>query len=53
MVKWLVENDVKTLNVAGHRESVHPGVLVYVEKYLNFVFKGLHDGECRVSQAVW
>jgi hypothetical protein len=38
MVKWLVENDVKILNVAGHRESVHPGVSAYVEKYLNSVF---------------
>ena len=38
MAKWLIEKDVKVLNVAGHRESVHPGVAEFVENYLREVF---------------
>jgi hypothetical protein len=42
MVKWLNENNVKVLNVAGHRESVHPGVGDFVEEYLTQVIKLYH-----------
>lgn len=31
---WLVENQIKILNVAGNRESTHPGVGELTEKYL-------------------
>jgi hypothetical protein len=41
MVQWLREKDVKVLNVAGHRESVHPGVGDFVACYLGSVFKTL------------
>jgi hypothetical protein len=39
MAQWLIEKEVKVLNVAGHRESVHPGVAAFVVAYLGVVFK--------------
>ena len=43
VVKWLVANDISTLNVAGNRESVSPGLGAKVEEFLNEVFL---NGEC-------
>ncbi len=39
MVEWLKVNSVKTLNVAGHRESVYPGCNQLVYDYLMEVFR--------------
>ena len=38
---FLLHWNVETLNVAGHRESGHPGVTDYVVSYLSAVFQGL------------
>src|SRR5262252_5551797 len=37
-VEWIVANKVKTLNVAGNRESTNPGIGSFVEQYLVQVF---------------
>ena len=52
MSKWLNENKVKILNVAGHRESVHPGVGNFVEEYLTQVIKLYHEYSFRVYEQV-
>lgn len=36
--EWLAEHEVETLNVAGNRESVNPGIGKQVE---NFIFRAL------------
>lgn len=36
---WLCEKDIKILNVAGNRESAHPGIGQWVEQYLTRVFQ--------------
>jgi len=41
VVKWLNENKIQTLNVAGNRESKSPGVGAFVETFLIEVFKKL------------
>ncbi len=33
-LKWIVENDIHVLNVAGNRESVSPGIETKVKDYL-------------------
>jgi hypothetical protein len=32
--EWLSENEVRTLNVAGNRESQNPGLQEFVRKFL-------------------
>ena len=34
IVDWLDNNDVNALNVAGHRESVCPGIGARVERFM-------------------
>jgi hypothetical protein len=41
IAEWIKENDIAALNVAGHRESVCPGIGVLVERYLAAVFREL------------
>lgn len=41
-LKWLEENDIKILNVAGSRESQSPGIF---KKTKNFLIKALSDYE--------
>jgi len=36
---WLVENNIQTLNVAGNRESVNPGIQNKVKEFLMKVLK--------------
>jgi len=31
---WLVENEIRTLNVAGNRESIHPGIEQFTRGFL-------------------
>lgn len=38
MVNWLAEMDPRVLNVAGNRESVSPGIGIWAENLLSFVF---------------
>ena len=45
MAKWLKNHEVKTLNVAGNRESGAPGIGEFVEEYLSEVFRLLKSGE--------
>ena len=42
--KWLVENRVETLNVAGNSEKTSPGIARFVERYLTQVFQLLATG---------
>lgn len=37
---WLIEWDIQILNVAGSRESKHPGIHDQVKKILSFILKG-------------
>lgn len=39
VVKWIIDNDIKILNVAGNRESTFPGIEDFVEKYLSKVIE--------------
>lgn len=39
VVTWLRENNIETLNVAGNRESVSPGITAFAEEYLTNVLK--------------
>jgi len=41
VVAWLQENNIRTLNVAGNRESKSPGIEKFVETFLIEVFKKL------------
>lgn len=45
IAEWLVENNVRVLNVAGNRESKAPGIGKLVEKYLAAVFGALSSLE--------
>jgi hypothetical protein len=38
---WIVENKIKTLNVAGNRESEEPGISGRVERFLGAVLERL------------
>ena len=38
---WIVENKIKTLNVAGNREDEEPGIGDRVERFLGEAFKQL------------
>ena len=40
---WIVEEGIGTLNVAGNRESVSPGIERFAEKYLCEVFRLLDE----------
>lgn len=56
VVKWLKDNNIKVLNVAGNRESTSPGLQEFVAKYLTkvFGFKGLlvAEDECNSCGAM-
>lgn len=39
VVKWIKENNIQVLNVAGNRESVAPGIQTFTEGYLRSVFR--------------
>lgn len=41
VAKWVVNNGVKILNVAGNRESKSPGIKKFTEEYLTKVLKEL------------
>jgi hypothetical protein len=41
IVSWIVENKIKTLNVAGNREHEEPGISGRVEQFLGEVLKQL------------
>jgi hypothetical protein len=41
VAKWLEESKIRTLNVAGNRESKSPGIEKFVETFLIEVFKKL------------
>lgn len=41
LVKWLKENNVSVLNVAGNTEKTSPGIEKYVFEYLTEVFKSI------------
>ncbi len=43
VVGWIVENDVKVLNVAGNRDPKSPGIGLRVERFLGRVFRRLAD----------
>jgi len=38
VVRWLEDNNIKTLNVAGNSEGTSPGIQSFVRDYLEFVF---------------
>lgn len=40
-IRWIINNQIKVLNVAGNSESTHKGMEKFVEKYLTDVFKRL------------
>jgi hypothetical protein len=41
VVSWIVENRIRTLNVAGNREGEEPGIEKRVERFLGAVLQGL------------
>jgi hypothetical protein len=41
--KWIIDNKIKILNVAGNSEFTSPGIGLLAEKYLIEVFKALND----------
>jgi hypothetical protein len=44
IAEWIVEDKIAVLNVAGHRESVCPGIGAGVERYMAAVFRALQAG---------
>jgi putative molybdenum carrier protein len=42
---WIVEQDVRTLNVAGNRERRSPGIGARVERFLADVFRQFQETE--------
>ena len=38
---WIIDNNIVTLNVAGNRERIHPGITLRAEKFLTRVFQML------------
>lgn len=38
---WIIQNQVKILNIAGNSEDTSPGIEIFVKKYLIEVFQGL------------
>jgi hypothetical protein len=45
LAAWIIEHDVRTLNVAGNRESRSPGIGAKVERFLAEVFRQLRETE--------
>lgn len=45
VVAWLQENKIKTLNVAGNRESSAPGITAFAEEYLTKVIQEIKNEE--------
>jgi Circularly permutated YpsA SLOG family len=43
LARWLIDNRVKILNVAGHSERSEPGIRDFVIKYLTEVFRLLNS----------
>lgn len=41
VITWIINNDIKRLNVAGNRESTHPGICQFVEDYMLEIFDQL------------
>ena len=39
--KWIVDNNVQTLNVAGNSEQTHPGTFEATSNYLSLLFEAL------------
>lgn len=37
--EWISQNNIQTLNVAGNRESVFPGIEKWVERYMTALLK--------------
>jgi Circularly permutated YpsA SLOG family len=49
---WIAENQIRTLNVAGNRESEEPGIGARVEQFLGQVLQQLgHQRACSRSDA--
>jgi hypothetical protein len=42
VVNWIKENNIRTLNVAGNRESKSPGIQQYVVNFLLKIFEKLN-----------
>lgn len=38
VAQWLLDRNIRVLNIAGNRESTSPGIGAWVEKYLTDVF---------------
>jgi len=41
VIKWIIDNNITVLNVAGHRETKCPGIGLFVETFMTEVFKQL------------
>jgi len=39
IIEWINEKEIQTLNVAGNRESVAPGIQEHTQTLLSFVFR--------------
>ena len=43
VVKWLIDNNIRVLNVAGNSESTSPGITGKVVHFLTQVFQTIHN----------
>lgn len=43
VIKWLEENNIETLNIAGPRESKHPGIYTRAMTELNGILSSMDD----------
>lgn len=44
-ITWLHSNNIKVLNVAGNRESKHPGIQIHVKNFLVEAIKEYNNGQ--------
>ena len=43
VVKWVIQHDIESLNIAGPRESTSPGIYSLTKTYLKELFAGLSE----------
>ena len=43
IVKWVRHNNIETLNIAGNRESINPGITMYAEAIVSRLLKALSE----------
>lgn len=43
VIDWIIENNIRDLNVAGNKESTNPTIGLFVELYLEKVFKAVRE----------